>query len=56
MNVSNVIKDQNHLFSIGLMGVSPTNGKSQFQFMINTQDYMTNVKQFENIIIKANQA
>ncbi len=56
MDVSNAIKDQNRPFSIGLMGMSPTDGTSQFQFMINTQGYMTDTKQFENIIIKANQA
>ncbi|MCC2625386.1 MAG: hydrophobe/amphiphile efflux family transporter [Burkholderiales bacterium] len=49
------IKDQNAPFAIGLMGMPPTNGKSQFQFMINTQGYLTDVKQFENIIIRANQ-
>lgn len=49
------IKEQNAPFAIGLMGMAPTNGKSQFQFMINTQGYLTDVKQFENIIIRANQ-
>ncbi|MCE3268919.1 MAG: Hydrophobe/amphiphile efflux, partial [Burkholderiales bacterium] len=49
------IKEQNAPFAIGLMGMAPTNGKSQFQFMINTQGYLTDVKQFENIVIRANQ-
>ncbi|MCE2705560.1 MAG: efflux RND transporter permease subunit [Proteobacteria bacterium] len=49
------IQDQNRPFSIGLMAMPPTNKKSQFQFMINTQGYLTDVKQFENIIVKANQ-
>jgi len=49
------LKEQNAPYAIGLMGMPPTNGKSQFQFMINTQGYLTDVKQFENIIIRANQ-
>lgn len=49
------IKEQNSPFAIGLMGMPPTNGKSQFQFMINTQGYLTDVKQFENIIVRTNQ-
>lgn len=49
------IKDQNRAFTIGLMGMPPTDNKSQFQFMINTQGYLTKVSQFENIIVRANQ-
>ena len=48
------IKEQNAPFAIGLMGMPPTDGSSQFQFMINTQGYLTDVKQFENIIVRAN--
>lgn len=55
-DVVSAIQDQNKPFSIGLMGMSPTNGTSQFQFMINTQGYLTHAKQFESIIVKANQA
>lgn len=40
------IKEQNAPFAIGLMGMPPTNGQSQYQFMINTQGYLTDVKQF----------
>jgi len=49
------IKDQNKPFTIGLMGMPPTNGKSEFQFMINTQGYLTTIKQFQDIIVRANQ-
>ncbi|HLX53853.1 MAG TPA: efflux RND transporter permease subunit, partial [Aquella sp.] len=34
------IKEQNAPYAIGLMGMAPTNGTSQFQFMINTQGYL----------------
>ncbi|MFN8770131.1 MAG: efflux RND transporter permease subunit [Neisseriaceae bacterium] len=54
-DVANAIQDQNKPFSIGLMGMAPTNGKSQFQFMINTQGYLTHSKQFEDIIVRASQ-
>ncbi len=54
-DVSSAIQEQNKPFSIGLMGMPPTNGKSQFQFMINTQGYFTDVEQFKNIIVRANQ-
>ncbi len=55
-DVITAIQDQNKPFSIGLMGMRPTDGSSQFQFMINTQGYLTDVKEFENIIVKANQS
>lgn len=49
------IKEQNAPFAIGLMGIPPGDGSSQYQFMINTQGYLTDVKQFENIIVRATQ-
>lgn len=49
------IQDQNSPYVIGMMGMPPTNGKSQYQFMINTQGYLKTEKQFEDIIVRADQ-
>jgi hydrophobe/amphiphile efflux-1 (HAE1) family protein len=54
-DISLAIQEQNRPYAIGLMGMAPTDGGSKFQFMINTLGYLSDVKQFEDIILRANQ-
>lgn len=48
------IKSQNLQASIGRIGAPPTSANQQFQFSLTTQGRLTNVKEFENIVIRAN--
>jgi hydrophobe/amphiphile efflux-1 (HAE1) family protein len=51
-DIINSIQEQNRPFAIGIMGMPPTNGKSQFQFMVTSKGYLKDTTEFENIIIK----
>jgi multidrug efflux pump len=52
-DVANAVKQQNKQFSVGLIGQSPTPHPVQQTFPITTTGLMTEPKQFENIILRA---
>jgi len=52
-DVANAVKQQNKQFSVGLIGQSPTPHPVQQTFPITTSGLMTEAKQFENIILRA---
>ena len=53
-DVLTAIKTQNLQAPIGRIGVMPSTPDQQFQFSLTTQGRLTNVSEFENIIIRAN--
>ena len=53
-DVANAIREQNVQAAAGQIGAPPTTGENQFQFTIQAQGRLTDVEQFENIIVRAN--
>lgn len=50
--VSNAIKAQNFQAALGSVGNSPSNATNKFQYSLTSQTKLSEVKEFENIIIK----
>ncbi|MGO9060792.1 MAG: efflux RND transporter permease subunit [Candidatus Binataceae bacterium] len=53
LNVQNAIQNQNIQVAAGQLGGPPVSGDQVFQFTVKTLGRLSDVKQFENIIIKA---
>ena len=53
-DIANAIKNQNIQAAVGRIGAAPLTTDQQFQLTITTQGRLTDVDQFENIIVRAN--
>ena len=53
-DVASAIQSQNVQAPVGRIGAAPVSQDQQFQLTINTKGRLTSVKEFENIIIRAN--
>lgn len=54
MDVANVIRDQNQQVAAGAIGQPPVPPGQSFQLTINTLGRLSEVKEFENIVVRAN--
>jgi len=52
-DVIGAIQEQNIQVAAGQVGQSPSSGEQEFQLTVNTLGRLSDVKQFENIIVKA---
>jgi len=48
------VRDQNNQYAIGQNAMPPTFGPEKSNFLITTTGYFTDVRQFENIVLRAN--
>ena len=48
------VRDQNNQYAVGQNAMPPTYGPEKSNFLITTTGYYTDVKQFENIVLRAN--
>lgn len=53
-DVSNAIKEQNAQFAAGKVGAEPQTQPQQFTYTVTTQGRLTDVSEFESIILRAN--
>ena len=53
-DVSAAIQSQNVQAAVGRIGAQPMTGDQQFQITLQTQGRLTEVKEFENIVVRAN--
>ena len=53
-NVMAAVKEQNVQVAAGQVGAAPADKNQQFQYTIQTQGRLADVKQFEDIIVRAN--
>jgi multidrug efflux pump len=54
-DIANAISEQNSLFGAGQIGQEPSSGPNELTFPVVTQSQFTEPKQYENIILRANQ-
>ena len=56
-DISNAINDQNWPYAVGMNAAEPMIGGDQkYNYMINSTGYMTNEKQFQDIVVKATES
>lgn len=55
-DINTAINDQNNQYAIGMNAMEPMAGKEKFNFLINPPGYYTNVDQFKNIVIRAQES
>jgi hydrophobe/amphiphile efflux-1 (HAE1) family protein len=53
-DIANVIKKQNAQFTAGKVGQRPTDKPVQYTYTVTTKGRLTDVSEFENIIVRAN--
>lgn len=53
-DVADAIREQNTQFAAGQVGAEPQEHKTDFTYSVTTQGRLTDVKEFENIIIRSN--
>ena len=50
--VSNAIQEQNFQAALGSIGTSPNNASNKFEYSLTSKTKLSNVQEFENIIVK----
>ncbi|MGH8599617.1 MAG: efflux RND transporter permease subunit, partial [Burkholderiales bacterium] len=53
-DIANAINEQNSQFAAGKVGAPPTDNSTQLTYTVTTQGRLTDARQFENIILRAN--
>ena len=53
-DLARAITEQNAQYAVGRIGEPPTDGEQQLTLTVNTQGRLTDVDEFENIIVRAN--
>jgi hydrophobe/amphiphile efflux-1 (HAE1) family protein len=54
-DIVNAVQDQNNQYTVGFNAMEPMKGNQQFNFLINPPGYYKKVKQFKNIVIRADE-
>lgn len=56
-DIQRAINDQNWPYAVGLNAMEPMlNDEQKYNFIINSQGYMTNESQFQNIVLRTNES